>query len=28
MPVDLERIDDLFRVRPGRKFGLADHDPA
>ena len=28
MPVDLERIDDLFRVRPGKKFRLADHDPA
>jgi PPK2 family polyphosphate:nucleotide phosphotransferase len=28
MPVDLERIDDLFRVRPGKKFALADHDPA
>ena len=28
MPVDLDRIDDLFRVRAGKKFRLADHDPA
>jgi polyphosphate kinase 2 (PPK2 family) len=28
MPVDLDRIDDLFRVRPGKKFRLPDHDPA
>jgi len=28
MPVDPERLDALFRVRPGKKFRLADHDPA
>jgi len=28
MPIDFETVDTLFRVKPGKKFRLADHDPA
>lgn len=27
MPIDFATAEDLFRVRPGKKFRLADHDP-
>jgi PPK2 family polyphosphate:nucleotide phosphotransferase len=28
MPIDFATVEDLFRVRPGKKFRLADHDAA
>jgi PPK2 family polyphosphate:nucleotide phosphotransferase len=28
MPIDFATVEDLFRVKPGKKFRLADHDPA
>jgi len=28
MPINFETVDKLFRVKPGKKFRLADHDPA
>jgi PPK2 family polyphosphate:nucleotide phosphotransferase len=27
MPIDFETVDKLFRVKPGKKFRLTDHDP-
>jgi PPK2 family polyphosphate:nucleotide phosphotransferase len=28
MPIDFKTVEDLFRVKPGKTFRLADHDPA
>lgn len=28
MPIDFKTVEDLFRVKPGKHFRLADHDPA
>ena len=28
MPIDFDTVENHFRVKPGKRFRLADHDPA